>query len=178
MPASSRALRLGARAAALCGVAVSACGGALHGAPPPRPYDAAESSAWIAPARWGSGGHLEPAIDRATLGSRALYLAFDAIPEARRALLVITPVGPGSAALVVERMSDHAELARVPIDGARPARIELPLAAHLELALRAEGTIDVATPLHHDVRARPRIELTLAPDAGASTGPISTGAAR
>ena len=167
--------------ALLIGLLLAGCAPPLRGVPGPRPFDPAERSTWLAPARWGLDGELAPPVDRAEIGPRTLYLAFDPIPEAARVFLVITPLERGEATVVVERTSDGSELARVPVEGARPAWIELSREPRLELAIRAEGAMAIATPVHADARARPRLEVTIAPEPAAPIGPeapVSTEAAR
>lgn len=93
-----------------------------------------------------------------------MFLAFPELPaDTARALLVITPLDPGTGLVIVmvTRVADGAEIARVEHAGPGPVWIEVPPAGAHELAIRTEPAIPLAAPTFSDPRARPRIELTL-----------------
>jgi hypothetical protein len=165
---------------------------------PRQAIDDGVRTVWAPPTRWAAttSAAREPIRDRdgALLGGAGggrLWLAFDALPtDAARALLVLGPSEREGRAedvdVIVERVRDRRSLAAVHVAAGapRPIRIDLSTALGepaLELAIRVErGTLAVATPLHADSRARPRLELAVpraapdprsAPEVGAATEP-------
>lgn len=156
---------------------------ALNGRCPERAPPPAGRSVWVAPSRWAATREGGPRsdVDRAPLDARgrgALWLAFDAVPEATlRTVLVVSAHDPAvrrdaDGVLIVERIADGRELARARVapGPSRPIRVDLGEAARsgrpLEIVVRfrgAHGVLALATPLHADRVARPRLEVVVPP---------------
>ncbi|UJR80777.1 hypothetical protein [Sandaracinus amylolyticus] len=157
-----------------CGEA-QVCGlDGVCGALPP----SAGHAAHRAPETWaitedGAPRELERGGDAITIGGTrhgALWLRFDPLldpPE--RAVLVLHAPDPAmrrarEGTITIAR-PDGQELARarVTTGAARPITIAIPVEAQraIELVVRADHALAIATPRHVDPRRRPRLELVL-----------------
>ncbi|AKF06615.1 hypothetical protein [Sandaracinus amylolyticus] len=151
------------------------CGldGACGGLPP-----SAGHAAHRAPESWaitedGAPRALERGDDAITIGGArhgALWLRFDPLLDApERAVLVLHAPDPATrrareGTITITRPDGH-ELARarVTTGAARPITITIPIEAQrtIELVVRADHALTVATPRHLEPRRRPRLELVL-----------------